>query len=140
MRKSTIGVLMISLASLAAISASPQAGGERARNKLEGTWEHTFEDEPRLRQIKVINQDHFIWVSYVKESRLPVTTAGGTYTLEGDTYKEQVEFGRFGSPELQKTVGKEQVFKVEVDGDTLVLTGTLSNGQELHEVWRRVKR
>jgi hypothetical protein len=84
-------------------------------------------------------EDLFIWVTYEKASRMPVTAAGGAYTVEGDTYKEQVEFGRFGTPELQKAVGKEQVFKVEIEGDTLVQTGTLSNGQEPREVWRRVK-
>jgi hypothetical protein len=74
-----------------------------------------------------------------QESKIPVTAAGGTYTLEGDTYKERVEFGRFGTPELQKVVGKEQTFQVEVDGDTMIQTGTLSNGQKLREVWKRVK-
>jgi hypothetical protein len=40
---------------------------------------------------------------------------------------------------LQKVVGKEQTFQVEVDGDTMIQTGTLSNGQKLREVWKRVK-
>ena len=59
--------------------------------------------------------------------------------MDGDTYKEKVEFGRFGSRELQETVGHEQTFHVNIDGDTLILEGTLSNGMELREVWKRVK-
>ena len=139
MRKAAIGVVTVVVAVVAAIGAAPRVDNGQARNKLEGTWEHTFEDEPRLRQIKVINQDHFIWVTYDQESKSPVTAAGGTYTLEGDTYKERVEFGRFGTRELQEVVGKEQTFQVEVSGDTMLQTGTLSNGQRLKEVWKRVK-
>jgi hypothetical protein len=139
MTHTAIGILAFMVALVAAFGAAPGAGGNQERNKLEGTWEHTFANEPRLRQIKVINQDHFIWVTYDKESRVPVTAAGGTYTLEGDTYKERVEFGRFGTRELQDVVGKEQTFRIKLEGDTLTLTGTLSNGQELREVWKRVK-
>jgi len=69
-----------------------------------------------------------------------VAAAGGSYTLEGDTYKERVEFGRFGTPELQEVVGKKwQVYKVQVDGDTLTLSGTMTNGMALREVWKRTK-
>jgi hypothetical protein len=111
----------------------------KPRNKIEGTWEHTFPDQPALRQVKVINQDHFIWVTYERESGAPVALAGGSYTLDGDMYKERIEFGRFGTDRLQETLGKEQSFEVRVDGDTLTLTGTLSNGMRLREAWIRVK-
>ena len=139
MRNSASSIVAIVAAMVTAIGAGPRVEGDQGRNKLEATWEHTFEDELRLRQIKVINQDHFIWVTYDKESKIPLTAAGGSYTLEGNTYKERVEFGRFGTAELQKTVGKEQTFQVKVDGDTMTMTGTLSNGQELREVWKKVK-
>jgi hypothetical protein len=157
MKKSLSCVAVISLVSLAALAADPRAGGQRAghravlpadheagaapaeRNKVEGTWQHPVEDDPGLVQIKVINQDHFIWVSYDKETRMPVNLAGGTYTLDGDTYKERVEFGRLGSPDLQRIVGTEQVFKVQIEGNTLTQIGRLSNGQELREVWKRAR-
>jgi hypothetical protein len=53
-------------------------GESRPRNKVEGTWEHSFKDQPELRQVKVINQDHFICVTYVRDTLIPVTTAGGS--------------------------------------------------------------
>ena len=59
------------------------APGGRPRNKMEGTWEHTISSNPGLRQVKVINQDHFIWVTYDRASKLAVTTAGGSYTHRG---------------------------------------------------------
>jgi hypothetical protein len=55
------------------------------------------------------------------------------------TYKEQHEFGTFGSPEWQQLVGHEQVFTADIKGDTLFLSGTASSGMELSEVWKRLK-
>jgi hypothetical protein len=139
MRAAAIGVVAAVVVVVAGAGVDQRVREDSARNKIEGTWEHTFEGEPRIRQIKVINQDHFIWVTYEKESGLPLAAAGGGYTLQGNTYKERVEFGRFGTDELQKTVGKEQTFQIKIEGDTLLQVGTLSNGQELREVWKRVK-
>jgi hypothetical protein len=126
------------LALVAAVGAKGHGDGDQARSKMEGTWELIHQDD-NARQVKVINQDHFIWVTYDRESKQSLANAGGRYTFEDGTYKEQVEFGRFGTDELQKVVGKEQTFKVEFDGDTLTQTGTLTNGQPLREVWTRVK-
>jgi hypothetical protein len=139
MKKAAIGIVSIVVAALAGMGAGPRVGDGQGRNRVEGTWEHTFANEPRLRLIKVINQDHFIWVTYLKETRMPVTTAGGTYTLDGDSYKEQVEFGRFGSPELQEGVGKEHAFRIKIDGDTMTLIDAPTNGNRLREIWKRVK-
>lgn len=112
----------------------PQADDAPTRNKIEGTWQHIFRDLPALRQIKVINKDHFIWVTYDRESKTPMAVAGGTYNLNGKTYKELIEFGL--RPE---NIGKEQTFNVEIEGDKLTLTGTLTNGMKLNELWTKVK-
>jgi hypothetical protein len=138
MSKATLGVMVMSVAVLAAAGARPNGGEEAARAKIEGTWELIHEGQ-NLRQVKVINQDHFIWVAYDLESKVSLFSAGGPYTFKDGTYKEQVEFGRFGSPELQKTVGKEQEFKVEFDGNTLTQTGTLTSAHPIREIWKRVK-
>jgi hypothetical protein len=141
MKKAAIGfiAIAIALAALASTGAAPSMGGP-LRNKLEGTREHTFENQPELRQIKVINQDHYIWATYVKATRMPVFTAGGTYTLVGNSYKETAEFGRFGSPEWQATVGKELSLHVEINGDTMLLTDAATKGQKLRETWKRIGR
>lgn len=139
MKKRAIGVIVLATAFLGASGATPETADEPGRSKIEGTWEHVFEDQPKLRQIKVINQDHFMWITYDRETNMSLYSAGGSYILRGNTYKEWHEFGRFGGPKLQELVGHEQVFTVEVKGDTLTLTGTLSNGMELAEVWKRLR-
>lgn len=141
MRNAAISAMAIVVAAAAALGVSRSMGDDKdkGRNPLEGTWEKSFDNEPRLLQIKVINQDHFIWVTYLKESKLPVALAGGTYTLEKNTYKERVEFGQLGSPELQKIIGKEQTFEIKIEGEKMTQTGSLSNGQKLLETWKRAK-
>ena len=141
MGKTSIAALVVLAAFPAAPAQELRLGQER--NKVEGTWEHVVPDGspevPRTRQLKVINQDHFMWITYDRESKLSQTSAGGSYTLEGNTYQERVEFGRFGTPELQTLVGQEMTYEIEIYGDLMIMTGDLPFGQRLREVWRRVK-
>jgi hypothetical protein len=108
-----------------------------ARGRLEGTWEHTFEDRPERRQVKIINQTHFVWVTYERADGKPLFMGGGTYTFDGKTYKEQYEFGGPGQP--AELVGKEQTFTAELDGDSWTHAGTLSNDFVVEEIWHRVR-
>jgi len=55
--------------------------------------------------------------------------------LNGSSYTEHVDFGDRISAGI---VGKDQQFKVKIDGDTFVQAGTLSNGRGLSETWKRV--
>jgi hypothetical protein len=58
---------------------------------------------------------------------------GGTYTLDGDTYEETVEFATGQSTQL---VGQKFKFKIKVEGDTYTQTGI---GNPYNEVWNRGK-
>jgi hypothetical protein len=85
------------------------------RYTVEGSWIHTFHDNPRMLQIKILNRTHFVWVTYERDTGLPLLMGGGTYTFDGITYRERVEFGSSGSP--QELIGKEQVFTPRFAGD-----------------------
>ncbi len=113
------------------------AGGEQTRSRIEGTWEHTFADAPEERQVKIINHTHFVWVTYNRNDGKPLRVGGGTYTVAGNTYKETFEFG--GPGLAAELVGKEQTFTAEIEEGKWTLAGTLSNGFEVSEVWRKVK-
>lgn len=139
-RKSVAGLsLLVGVLAITAIGMDSREPGSQTRHRMEGTWEHGFVNAPEHRQVKVITKDHFIWVTYDRDSKLPLTCAGGSCSFQGDTYREVIEFGQFSTDFLQKIVGKEQVFKVAFEGDRATITGTLSNGMELREVWTRVK-
>jgi hypothetical protein len=58
---------------------------------------------------------------------------GGTYTLDGDTYTETIEYANENTAELIK---KSLKFKVKVDKDTYTQTGI---DNQFNEVWKRVK-
>ena len=60
---------------------------------------------------------------------------GGTYTLDGDTYAEIVEYANENTAGL---IGKTFKFKVKVEGDTYTQTG-IGDDNPFHEVWKRAK-
>lgn len=64
MRRTSLAACAALLIAGAAPADNSRPGDRPVRNKLEGTWEHTFADQPQLHQVKLINQDHFIWVTY----------------------------------------------------------------------------
>jgi hypothetical protein len=105
--------------------------------RIEGTWEHFFEEAPRHRQVKILNGTHFVWVTYDRDTGRPLKLGGGTYTFDGEHYVETYEYGSPGLPE--ELVGKKQEFTALIDGDRWHHEGTLTNGFSVREVWRRVK-
>ena len=60
---------------------------------------------------------------------------GGTYTLEGDTYTETVEYANESTAGL---VNKMFKFKVKVEGDTHTQIG-IGDDNPFKEAWKRVK-
>ena len=127
---------LFGLVAMGSACDKPQEG-KAERGRLEGTWEHTFENAPQHRQVKIVNQTHFVWVTYVREDGTPLLLGGGTYTYDGKTYRENCEFGGPGLP--VELVGKEQSFTAELEGDKWTHSGTLSNGLRVREIWRKVK-
>jgi hypothetical protein len=134
-----ISFILIALRGTGLTDEKDQAKQEQKaqRGPLEGTWEHTFENAPAQRQLKIINQTHYVWVTYRREDGRPLVLGGGTYTFDGKTYKEKPEFGGPGLP--VELIGKEQTFTAEIKADEWTHSGTLSNGFRVREVWRRVK-
>lgn len=133
-------VLSASAIALAAVLLgwSQPSGDHAKKSQLEGAWEMVSGQElPKgTRDIKIISGGHFVWVMYDAEKGKPLYTGGGTYTLNGTSYVEHVDFM---SEEISAgIVTKDQKFTVKLDGDTLTQTGALSNGQSLSETWKRV--
>ena len=129
-------VLVIALGAVF-FSWSHTSGGQARTGPLDGAWELVAGQQlPKgARDIKIISAGHFIFVGYDTEKGEVLDTGGGTYLLNGSSYTEHVDFGDRISPGV---VGKDQRFKVKVDGDTFVQAGTLSNGKDLLETWKRV--
>ena len=135
-------VLLVFAIALAAVfpAWSQTKGSDAKKRQLDGTWE-LVSGQPLpegARDIKIISEGHFIFVAYDTEKGKPLYTGGGTYILNGSSYREHIDFA---SDEISGAglVGKDQLFTVKVDGDRFTQTGTLSNGKGLSETWKRVE-
>jgi len=108
------------------------------KSQLDGVWELVSgQPLPKgARDIKVILGKHFIFAAYDTENGRPLYTAGGTYTLNGNSYTEHMDFA--SDVIAGGLIGKDQQFTIKVEGDTFTQTCTLTNGNALSEVWRLV--
>jgi hypothetical protein len=86
-------------------------------------------------RIKLITGNSFQWVHFDASTKRIVKSAGGSYTLEGDAYTEMLEYGL----NMEQYIGTQSVFKVKVEKDVLFISGKLSTGYPIEEVWQRVK-
>src|SRR5262249_23487373 len=118
-----------------------KTSAEKATNPIIGTWrlvsgEMGGQDSlGNTTQFKMISAKHFMFISFDK-TKMKTTGAGaGSYTLNGNTYTEHVDFIDVNGGE--SLVGTDVAFTVKVEGDTLTQTGELL-GSTLKEVYKRV--
>ena len=126
---------------LAAFTA--RAEEPKAENKLVGTWKQVSaiyggrEFKPEgLTTLKHVTPTQFMWASYDKDG-VVTRTAGGCYTIKGETYEEIPEYGMSADFDIIK--GKAQTFTWKVEGNKWIHKGALSNGLTIDEVWERVE-
>ena len=128
------------------------------RSPLEGVWElvsaeWTYPDTTRKitpadwSQIKIITKSHFVFAGQ-EPNRTKISGAGsdaelismaqeffgggGTYTLEGDTYTETMQY--YSNPNY---ISVSLPWKIEIEGTQLIQSGTFpakSIGLEEHDI------
>ena len=161
--------LPVLVACIAVVICLPLVGCSSEKQKtVEGTWElvtvkekspDTTIDYSRtgFRQIKIITPSRFAFLNQktgdekftgegtdeqvLKRART-FFAGGGTYTLEGDTYTEHIEF--FLHPNF---VGMSIPFKIKIEADRLIQTGTMpykaaglgDRDIDLYEEYRRIE-
>jgi hypothetical protein len=105
---------------------------------LDGTWELVSgQTLPHgTRDIKMLSAGHFMFAAYDTGSGQPLYAAGGTYSIDGSSYVEHMDFA--SDKVAAGLVGRDQSFTVAVDHDTFTQTGMLSNGKPLLEKWKRI--
>jgi hypothetical protein len=104
---------------------------------LVGTWERLDETPPQYSHIKMLTATHFVWVSYDRSTGIVMAMGGGTYEFDGRVYIERLLFG--GETLAGEFIGEDQFFTANLDGDEWRHEGTLSNGFQVKEVWRRIE-
>lgn len=127
---------IVLLAGCAGSGRHGHSRSHRSANDLEGTWECRVEASSPYRELKILNDTHFVWVTFDRATGNPVRTGGGTYGFDGTIYTETVEFA---GPDLAPgIVGKTHRFLADLDGGRWRHTGILENGAPVNEVWVRV--
>jgi hypothetical protein len=108
-------------------------------DKIEGHWELVSGPNvpPGWKEIKMITGGHFVWVMYEAQKKKNAYTGGGTYKLDGDHYTEHLDF--MTVPGADSLIDKDQPFTFKLDGNSLVITGTLSDGEKMTETWKRTE-
>jgi hypothetical protein len=122
------------------------------KNKIEGTWrlvsgtlktaDTTTYDFSKLHYhgILMIYENHFAFVGrYVREGDSLDAYGGGTYTLDGNNYKESMDYHK-----NKQWIGETIPLVVSVKNDTLIQKGPRKIGKyqnsrfELYEVYERM--
>ena len=88
--------LILAIACGAVFVAWSQANaGQAKKSQLDGAWELVAGQQlPKgARDIKIISGGHFIFAAYDTEKGELLYTGGGTFTLNGSSYTEHVDFG-----------------------------------------------
>jgi len=153
--------MRFSLGLPALLAFLPASGVHQKPCALRGVWQLVsgkygdYTTPATWRQIKIITKGHFAFVGEgdrgVKDMKSAADSlqafrtmfsGGGTYTLNGNSYKETVEY--FADP---AGVGLSIEFTCRTEGDRFVQTGSLpvmEGGKKvgempLEEVWRRLE-
>ena len=110
-------------------------------NSIVGTWkllERSAKPVENYLQIKMITETQFSWTIYTLQG-IMMSSAGGTYTLEGNVY---TEFLKATSPNMKSYLDSKGVFTVEIKDNKLyqkgTLEGTFGNITIIDEVWERL--
>ena len=126
---------------------NPESGSEKkSGNTITGTWRldsykygttsNSFTsitaDRPH---IKLITENRFLWATYDAGTKKILESAGGTYTHDGENYIESIDYGY----NMDSYLGSKSNFKIKVEDGMFYLTGVLSDGYKIEEVWQKVK-
>ena len=142
MKRTIVGIVVIAALAIAVDLPAQQESKKSSGSHL-GTWqlasfkygtnESGFTDfSQSQRRIKLITETHFTWIEFDATSKKVRSTAGGAYSLSGNTYTESIDFG-LG---MDTYLGQKHTFTIRVEGDKFFLSGSLADGLKIEEVWQ----
>jgi len=111
--------------------------------KLEGKWLMAGRVKPEGEQrrdltrsrktMKILLNGYFQWIAFDTANMSFKGTGGGTYTAEGGTYVETLDYFSRDS----KKVGKVLPFEYRRNEDDWYHKGFTSKGEPMHEIWHK---
>ena len=145
MKRVVFGIAAIIVLAVAVALSAQQETKQSSRDHW-GTWQLVSykygtnqpgfnEPAQNQRRIKLITETHFTWVEFDSTTKEIKASAGGAYTLNGNTYTESMDFGL----NMGTYIGQKHAFSIRVEGEKFFLSGSLADGLKIEEVWQRVK-
>ena len=134
-KKWVLGIAIACVAILFCVSFTSKyhVTSENNTNQIIGVWKNVSGEIP-VESIKIITKERFIW-TWTVDNKL-VASVSGTYTFDGETYIENIEFG---TENMSNLFGKKSVFKIRFEGNKVYYSGTLAERAPLDEVWERME-
>lgn len=144
MKKFTV-FCICSLSLLFLSLTTPKPSPEILKNKIEGVWKKlTYTDiyeivhEWQREKYKFISSERFAWMDFDESTGQVFGTGGGTYTFDGKTYTENLEYYLQDSTVIGTTI----TFSAEFNKGKWYHKGTFHtpNGDiEINEVWEKIE-
>jgi len=128
-KKGFLGIAIACVAILFCVSFTSKSHvtSENATNQMIGVWKNVSGAVP-VESIKIITKERFIW-TWIHENKI-VASASGTYTFDGETYIETIDFA---TENMSSLLGKKAVSKIRFEENKMYCSGTLN------EVWERME-
>jgi cell division protein YceG involved in septum cleavage len=130
---STLAILLI------VVICTAQSNTTANNPDIEGIWKLVSTDlhTQKVNQYKIIANGHFFWYQVNAEGDInPFNGAGGTYELNGNSYKERVEHVL---PQMKNFKDSVFEFDIEVSENVLKLKGIIPGSYKtFNEVFERV--
>lgn len=114
-------------------------------SKIIGTWklislkhenkEILISSEDSIQRIKFITQSNFVWIQYLKNTKVVRNSLGGSYTFKDNNYVEKINFVGLGNIDLIDAIN---TFKVKFVDDQMYISGKLSTGVFIDEIWKKM--
>ncbi len=152
-KKQSLKWKLLALATLAFIlvfsfssftEATSSVNNSYSKTDIQGTWKlvsynywggNSLEKaSSQTDRIKFIKDNSFCWIDIKSENNQVEDSAGGIYNLKGNSYNEFIEYGGTG---MKDYTNNEQKFTIKIDNEFMYLSGVLSSGQKIKEVWVR---
>jgi hypothetical protein len=133
-----IATALTCVVALQANGQLPATAKKELAKEMIGTWAlagtpDNIEKPADGARLKLLTGKHWAVTQYDPKTGKVIFHHGGTYTLDGDSYTEAVEYANENTAGL---IGQKLKFKVKVDGDIFTNVG---QGNPWTEAWKRAK-